>query len=178
MAVSADGILSEWGAVTPVAVNGTPGAYAYAIGTPVANGGRFWCAHDGTNLYIAGEITDGTIKDAVYDLYRGDAVELALDGFADGWNAPGWDDHALVIDTQDRVRDYVSRPISVTVSSGAASPGWKFEVMIPAELWRDPDAKTSSGQQLGAVYSVINRDDTGATWDDLRVSHLYALRLQ
>jgi hypothetical protein len=178
MAVSADGILSEWGAVTPVAVNGTPGAYAYVIGTPAANGGRFWCAHDGTNLFIAGEITDATVKDADYDLYQGDAVELALDGWADGWNAPGWDDRVLIFDTQDRVYDFVSRPVSVTVSSGAASPGWLFEAMIPANVWRDPDGATTTGQQVGMVYSLVNRDDTGDWWDDLRTSFLYALRLQ
>jgi len=37
---------------------------------------------------------------------------------------------------------------------------------------------TTTGQQVGMVYSLVNRDDTGDWWDDLRTSFLYALRLQ
>jgi hypothetical protein len=163
---------------TPVALNGTPGAYAYVIGTPVANGGSFVCAHSATMLYIGGTITDGTIKVPPYGLAAGDAVELALDGLADDYESPGYDDHALIISVDGRVFDYQVLPVGVTVATVTGAPGWIFEAAIPASLLQSAGDIFTAGQQIGMTYTLINRNDTGTTYDDLRASSKYSLRLQ
>lgn len=187
MAVTVDADLSEWTAVTPVALSGTPGAYAYYTdldGTPSAVSGSFYCAHDSTNLYISGAIVDATVRNAPYGLESGDAVELAIDGWADGMNAPMVDDHALIINTLGRAYDFTIYAPDVTVKANVSAPtgdGWEFEIMIPADLLADPDATWTSGQQLGITYTIINRDTawaTGVTYDDLRTGYKHSLRLE
>lgn len=184
VAVTVDGTLTEWGAVTPVVVSGTPGAYSYSNdmdGTPSAVSGAFYCAHDGDHLFIAGEITDGTVRTAPYGLEAGDAVTVAIDGYADGMQAPGYDDHSLTVGTTGRVYDYMIYSADVTASAAIASPGWRFELRVPAALVQDKDDLLTIGQQIGLTYTIINRDTawaSGVTYDDIRVSHKYSVRLE
>lgn len=184
VAVTVDGALTEWGAVTPVAVSGTPGAYSYSNdmdGTPSAVSGAFYCAHDTEYLYLAGVVTDGTVLTAPYGLEAGDAVTVAIDGYADGMQAPGYDDHSLTVGTTGRVYDYMIYSADVTASAAIASPGWRFELRVPAALVQDKDNLLTIGQQIGLTYTIINRDTAwaaGVTYDDIRVSHKYSVRLE
>jgi len=184
VAVTVDGTLTEWAAVTPVVVSGTPGAYAYSNdmdGTPSAVSGAFYCAHDTEYLYLAGVVTDGTVRTAPYGLEAGDAVTVAIDGYADGMQAPGYDDHSLTVGTTGRVYDYMIYAPDVTAAAAIASPGWRFELRVPAALVQDKDDLLTIGQQIGLTYTIINRDTAwaaGVTYDDIRVSHKYSVRLE
>jgi len=120
----------------------------------------------GNTLYLAGIITD-SVKLEPYPngLGNGDAVEIALDGLADGTQKPPRsDDHDLLLSPGGILRDYGVYPTGSARAVAATGGGWAFEIELPYGV--HGAGPLSSGKQIGLTWGLIDRD-SGTTWDTI-----------
>lgn len=197
-----DGDLAEWSGVSWAAVDATnatriapqPTRTPTPSGTPPTPtptgsptptpapgvgdlGGAFACAWYGTNLYLAGTVSDDALISS--PLGVADAVRVTLDGQADGARWFSYDDHDLYVMPNGRTRDFGWRPAAVTVATAAISGGWQWEMRVPASALTGSalSAKLATGREIGAVFALQDAD-SGAGWDVLLMDRKRMLRLR
>ena len=202
IAVMVDGDLAEWSGVSWAAVDATnatriapqPTRTPTPSGTPPTPtptgsptptpapgvgdlGGAFACAWYGTNLYLAGTVSDDALISS--PLGVADAVRVTLDGQADGARWFSYDDHDLYVMPNGRTRDFGWRPAAVTVATAAISGGWQWEMRVPASALTGSalSAKLATGREIGAVFALQDAD-SGAGWDVLLMDRKRMLRLR
>lgn len=187
LAVTVDGSLAEWSAVTPVALDASAARYVAppsptptASPTPGGNtptpqpisadiSGSFACAWSGSNLYVSGVITDDSVNVPVGAYRNGDSALVALDGRGDGYNRLRQDDHDLYIPAPGagitgtvRVLDYGNIPIAVTTVYSDTASGWQFEMLIPAGVH---NAGTLSASKFVIYTFGLYDNDGGVTFE-------------
>lgn len=163
IAATIDGSLAEWLSKPSQLLTGSSAVYVYPVATPSAAdlSSRLWVACSGSNLLMAGIITDTTILDP-FDIggliFAGDAAEIQIDGLADGLVRPGQDDHDFYIAPGGQAFDY-NLPLAATVVA-RQTPGsnWRFELSIPlSSIWTG----LATGSDIDTILSLYDRDTTG-----------------
>lgn len=158
IAPTINGSLSEWGSVTPVALsNSTADEMVRGSGTPTPSAtefsAQFYCGHNGSGtLYLAGSITDNQIVVPTGLLTVGDAVEITLDMYGDGFNRPQVDDHIITVAPNGQVRNFAVYPFDATVATVQGSTSWTFEMAIPWTSHGNYNLTTGSKIGLGWTY--------------------------
>lgn len=107
-------------------------------------------------MMIAGIITDTAIySPGDFPLYVGDAVEVQIDGLADGIVRPGQDDHDVFIGQNSTIKDYGIPMVATVVARTTPSSNWRYEVAIPlSELW----GTLGAGSDIDTILSLYDRD--------------------
>ncbi len=161
---------------TPTPGSGTPTVTpiptATAFPSAADASGTFYCGWDAGYLYLAGSVTDDTIRSAPWA--TGDAVRLTLDGRANGASWFLFDDHDFYITPAGRVYDFGWFPAAVTAATGTVSGGWTFEARIPASALT---GTLAAGREIGVTVGVQDDDDGGA-WDAVLMSGKRRVRLE
>lgn len=156
----------------------TPTATPTLTRTPNPNAvdftATFRCAHAGTTLYFSGVIADDVITVPSGSLSFGDAVEIGLDGLADGALRIRLDDHDLFVDPGGRVRDYDVYPVLGTVATSRITGGWQFEIALPQALL---ETTLDVGRQIGITWGYVDNDG-GAGWDHVLTAPKRSGRMQ
>jgi hypothetical protein len=160
LAATIDGSLADWAAATPQLLNAGNAAYINPAATPAAAdmSGAFWMACSGTNLLVAGIITDSVVISGTGDIYVGDAAQVSIDGRNDGITRPGQDDHDIMIDPLSRHVSY-NRPLVGATVVARTTPGsnWRFEALVPfSSLW----SGVTAGATIGRLYGIWDNDTT------------------
>jgi hypothetical protein len=217
LAVTVDGALTEWAAVTPVALNVAQAAAVFVApsvratwtlvptalprtgtGTPTLTpaptltprptatpapavadlAALFYCAHDGAGtLYLAGNITDTALVNAVGSLTNGDAASITLDLLADGLRQPRQDDHDLTLAWDGRLRDYDAYPFAATAATDTGlTNAWRFELAIPPTSYGDLPF-FDGAYNFGATWGYYDNRG-GATWAYRLLSAKRRLKLE
>lgn len=167
LAVTVDGSLADWASATPMYLNAGNAAYLLPAATPSAAdlSGAFWLACSGSDLLVAGLITDTqVITPGGALLSIGDAAQIALDGAGDGIVRPGQDDQDVFVAPDGRAASY-DRPIPGATVAAAVTPGtgWRFEMRLPlASIW----ARLMSGSTFGRIFGLHDADGTATPGPD------------
>jgi len=177
LAVTLDGSLAEWGAVTPYVLTQDAAQQVWPAGPPPAPlelAGKFWCAHAGAYIYFAGYITDTTVISPTGSVANGDAARIAIDGWADGLLRFLLDDHDLFVGSDGQVWDFEVYPRHADAATAKNAVGWQFEVRV---LAADLEAPTTVGSVIGLTFGV--QDSIGAErWAWILTSIKLAGRLE
>ncbi len=168
LAVTVDGELSEWSAVTPVALSADTSSYLKTAPTVTATpaaaniNGAFYCAWSGSTLYVAGTITDATVLEPAGSYRNGDSALVAVDGKGDGFSRLRADDHDFYIpapasgETKSAyVLDYDLYPVAVTAIIKDTANGWQFEMSVPNSVHQ---GGTLTDKFMGLQYGLYDRD--------------------
>ena len=155
-----DGSLAEWTVSTPMYLNAANAAYINPAATPAAAdlSAAFWMACSGTNLLVAGVITDSVVMVGAGDIYVGDAAQVQIDGLNDNITRPGQDDHDLFVNPDGLLLNY-SRPVAgaTVVARTTPASNWRFEMSIPlSEIW----SLITNGSIVGRRFGLHDNDAT------------------
>lgn len=152
-----DGNLAEWSGRPSQSLSAANAQYTYPAETPSAAdlSAKFWLGCSGANLIMAGVITDSLVFQPEGDIANGDAMEILVDGLADGIIRPGQDDHDLFVAPNGKAMDY-ARPLLATVVA-RTTPGsnWRFEISVPLSvIWET----LGSGDTIDVRLGLWDRD--------------------
>jgi len=154
-AVTVDASLADWAAIaaTPMLLSAADASYIWPAGTATPSAGdlsgAFKCAHSSTELYVSGVISDSLV------MLDGDAAQVAVDGWGDGFLRLRADDHQLLLSLDGRLRDLATLPITATVATTLTVAGWQFELGIPrAGL----DLPSLTQRIIGLVFGLYDLD--------------------
>jgi hypothetical protein len=175
--ITVDGNLDDWSGVAEFALTSATAADRQPLTpTPSATdvSGVFRCAYEFTTLYVSGIITDTAVITPTGSLEAGDAAVIGLDGWADGANRIGQDDHVLYVGPQGKARDFGVYAAPVTVATQRTAAGWQFEAALP-QSWLETILR--SGRQIGLTWGYVDRD-AGETWEHVLTGPKRAGRLE
>jgi len=178
LAVTVDGALAEWAAVTPVALNATTASYVIPITPtlPITDANlSLYCAYSGTNLYLAGSITDNVVISGTGYLDNGDAVRVTIDGKADLLFKFRQDDHEVYLGPNNKSADWAIYPFADTLTASVTGSGWTFEAALPTTSLGC--GALTGGKQLLVTWAYLDRD-TGTTWQHTIVSAPRSAQIQ
>jgi hypothetical protein len=166
--VTVDGSLADWVALaTPIYLRPSNAAYIQPAATPSAAdlSAAFWLSCSGTNIIVAGLITDTLIVSSTTNLLTvGDAAQIKIDGLNDGITRPRQDDHDLFVGPLGRLLDY-NRPVVGATVVARTTPGsnWRFEMSIPiAQIW----SSLTGGSTIGRTFGLHDNDNVATPGPD------------
>jgi hypothetical protein len=138
-----------------------------APGTPTPSSaeytGTYYCAHDGAGtLFLGGIITDTQVVTPTGVLINGDAAELTLDMWSDGFRQPYIDDHSITVAPDARAYDFVIYPLAGTVTTTVSSGVWSFELALPEDTHGLPGM--TGGDEVGLAFGYYQRDTGDPGW--------------
>jgi hypothetical protein len=117
----------------------------------------FWLACSGSDLLVAGIITDSVVMVGAGDIYVGAAAQMSIDALNDGTTRPGQDDHEFMVNPDGLLLNY-RRPVpgATVVARTTPASNWRFEMSVPlSSLW-----PLSSGDVIGYLFALWDNDTT------------------
>lgn len=152
-----DGNLAEWSGRPSQLLSAASAQYTYPAETPSAAdlSAEFWLGCSGADLIMAAVITDSVVIAPDGDLANGDAMEILIDGLADGIVRPGQDDHDLFVSPDGKAMDYLRPVLATVVAKTTPGSNWRFEMSVPLSvIWET----LGSGDMVDVTLGLWDQD--------------------